>query len=934
VSIATGSGVTDVDGDSVTYTASGLPAGLTIDASTGAITGTLASSASQGGTGGVYTITVTATDADGAALVRTFDLTVTNPAPVAGDDLFSGDEDQSLSGSVTGNDADPDGDAVTYALVSGPTNGVFTFDAAGGFTFTPDPEWSGVQTFTYRLTDSQGASALATVTLRILPVNDAPIASDDTYVGNEDGPATVLGNVVINDTDLDSDPLAAVPQSGALGSSGGVFSIEATGLVVFDPAGQFDDLAPGQTRTTSTQYTVTDGRGGADIATISVTVVGSNDAPVVLSAIGPRSGLDASAVAPIDVGSLVTDLDASDVVTFTATGLPVGLSIDPVTGVISGVLDGHASVGGPTSDGRYPVTVIATDAHGGTATLAFTFTATNPVPSAVADTYLAGEDDGAAPVGNALSNDADPDSDSLSAVPVVAGVGSNGGRFSIDAAGVVTFDPAGEFTNLAAGEFRATTISYTLVDSDGGRSVASVTVTVAGANDAPELMTGSLISDRAVEDGQTVPPIDIKPAFRDPDASDRLTYTAVGLPPGLALDATTGLITGTIARDASVRSPDGNGTYVVTIVATDGHGATSTISFTFQFSVVNPPPIASDDRASTDRDLPVSIDVLRNDRDPDGDPLRVVAAHSPDGDVTIGADGALTFTPNPGFQGVATIVYAISDGVDTSTASVTVEVGQSTHVNRETVGDPVIERTIELVTEPIEVDGIVTRTVRDVGTLDSIADSLTEDGIVLAAANRVSDLNGIGALSADGVSQRLTEARLWQIERAVETGGSGRSIDAWDAQGLTGFSLRMDLLAGTAGSASQNEVIIESFVRERTLIVQISTTGGVAERTVQEYRITEANGKPLPAWLDRAGPSLLVGQRPVELDHVDLRVTVVYTDGSFEEKAIRIETISGEIKPISLHRESSLPKPFAEQFVRTDTMTLEDAESLARALRR
>ena len=81
----------DPDGDDLTYTVDGLPAGLMIDPDTGEITGELDNSASQGGpnSDGVYTITVTADDGEGGSVTDTFDLTVTNPAPDAVDDFYS-----------------------------------------------------------------------------------------------------------------------------------------------------------------------------------------------------------------------------------------------------------------------------------------------------------------------------------------------------------------------------------------------------------------------------------------------------------------------------------------------------------------------------------------------------------------------------------------------------------------------------------------------------------------------------------------------------------------------------------------------------------------------------------------------------------------------------------------------------------------------------
>ncbi|KPP91205.1 MAG: putative Ca2+-binding protein [Rhodobacteraceae bacterium HLUCCA08] len=109
---------------------------------------------------------------------------------------------------------------------------------------------------------------------------------------------------------------------------------------------------------------------------------------------------------------------------------------------------------------------------------------------------------------------------------------------------------------------------------------------------------------------------------------------------------------------------------------------------------VNDAPVAQDDTASTDEDTPVTIDVLANDSDVDGDPLTVTEATSPDGDVTINSDGTLTFTPTPGFSGDATVTYTVDDGnggTDTATLFVTVEENPLDGTVEGTAGDDLID---------------------------------------------------------------------------------------------------------------------------------------------------------------------------------------------------------------------------------------------------
>ncbi len=497
VSVDVSGNFTDPDsGDTLTFTATGLPPGLSIDGTTGVISGTIDPSASVTGP---YAVTVTATDGSDATTQQTFTWTVNNPAPIAQDDALTTGENTSLSGSVfvdngSGIDSDPDGDTFVVSEVNG-------------------------------------------------------------VAGNVGGSVT--------------------------GSNGGTFVVLGDGSYTFDPGMAFDNLAVGETRTTSITYTIDDGEGGVDTATVTVTVTGVNDAPTS-TALPDITGTDAEVVS-VDVSGHFTDPDSGDILTFTATGLPPGLSIDGTTGVISGTIDPSASVNGP-----YTVTVTATDEWERSTQQSFEWAVSNPAPIAQDDALTTGENtslSGSVFVDNGSGADSDPDGDTfvVSEVNGLAGnvdgsvTGSNGGAFVISGDGSYTFDPGTAFDNLAVGETRTTSITYTIDDGEGGVDTATVTVTVTGVNDAP---TSTALPDITGTDAEVVS-VDVSGNFTDPDSGDTLTFTATGLPPGLSIDGTTGVISGTIDPSASVTGP-----YAVTVTATDGSDATTQQTFTSGLSAI------------------------------------------------------------------------------------------------------------------------------------------------------------------------------------------------------------------------------------------------------------------------------------------------------------------------------------------------------------
>ncbi|MFN7866939.1 MAG: tandem-95 repeat protein [Planctomyces sp.] len=213
-------------------------------------------------------------DGFGNSLPATVRLTVTgiNDAPLATADRFSSNEDQVLNAvpGVLQNDPDPDGDILTASLVTDVLHGTLLLNSDGTFRYTPNLNYFGEDSFTYAVSDGIAAAVTATVTLTILPVNDAPVVQPDSYTLAEDSSLSILlPGVLGNDADPEGSPLTAVrltlPARGTL-----VFN--ANGAFTYTPATNFFG-------TDSFTYAASDGLLQSAATTVTFTVTPVNDAP-------------------------------------------------------------------------------------------------------------------------------------------------------------------------------------------------------------------------------------------------------------------------------------------------------------------------------------------------------------------------------------------------------------------------------------------------------------------------------------------------------------------------------------------------------------------------------------------------------------------------------------------------------------------------------
>ncbi len=595
-----------------------------------------------------------------------------NVAPAAVDDHYAMDEDGIVTLTPLSGDIDPDGGALRIVSINGTVltpgiaqtiavpNGTVNITATGVTTFTPASDFNGTVSFPYTISDGQGGTATANQIITVTPVNDPPVAVNDSYTMAEDGTAITL-TPLTGDTDLDGDTLSVTSINGTVLTLGiaqtiavpnGTVNITAAGVITFTPAPDFNG-------TVTFPYTISDGQGGTATANQIITVTPVNDPPVAINdSASTHNGQ------PVTVNVLGNDSDVDgDPLTIVGTSAASNgtVTINP---------DGSLTyVPNPGFSGTDTFTYTITDPSGATSTATVTVSVAPPVnlpPVANPDSATTPLD---TPVTiNVLGNDTDPESDPLTVTG--ASVPPAQGTVVVNPDGTVTFTPAAGFTGTA-------TITYTI--SDGTNSATS-TATV-GVN-APVNLPPVANPDSATTPLDTPVTINVLGNDTDPE-SDPLTVTGASVPPaqGTVVVNPDGTVTFTPAAGFT-------GTATITYTISDGtNSATSTATVGVN-APVNLPPVANPDSATTPLDTPVTINVLGNDTDPESDPLTVTGASVPpaQGTVVVNPDGTVTFTPAAGFTGTATITYTISDGTNSATSTATV--GVNAPVNLPPVANP------------------------------------------------------------------------------------------------------------------------------------------------------------------------------------------------------------------------------------------------------
>ena len=605
------------------------------------------------------------------------------------------EEDVLASLGLNATDIDTAAANLTWSVSTVATNGTASVSGTGSsksVSYVPNADFNGSDEFVVTVSDGELSDTI-TVNVTVNAVNDAPVMTSAAVTdATEDEAYTYAATA----TDIDGDTLTwsltEFPEGMAIDASSGVIS--------WTPANGVE--------TANVTLVVAD----ADVSatqTFTITVSAVNDAPIITS-IGTQAATEGVEFTYTVVAS---DIDTGDVLAFSLTGEPAGMTIDSVTGVITWT-PGNGAVDSSVTVNVFDGTVTSTK------TFTITIGAVNDAPvitEGEAATLTTDED----VVGNLVLNATDADTDAANITWSIASAASNG-TANVSGTGLsqtVSYSPNADFNGSD---------SFTVSISDGSLTdTITVNVTVNAVNDAPVI--NSAANTRATE-GEVYT---YTPTASDVE-SDTLTWSLTQSPEGMTIDANSGVISWTPAN--GVTSAD------VTVQVADAE-ANATQSFTVTVSGVNDAPTITETTAAITTDEDTSGTITLNATDIDGDTITwSVGSAAANGVATVSGTGlsqVVSYAPNADFNGTDSFVVRITDDSLTDTITVNVTVNAANDA-------PAITETTAAITTDEDTSGTVTLNATDI------------DGDTIKWSVGLAATNGVATVSGAGLSQVVSYA--------------------------------------------------------------------------------------------------------------------------------------------------------------------------------
>jgi VCBS repeat-containing protein len=568
---------------------------------------------------------------------------------------------------ILGNDTDADGDTLTASIVDSTSNGIVQFASNGSFRYTPNPNFFGTDSFTYLAHDGQDPSNLATVTINVLPVNDAPTAVADAYQGEENRTLAVnaAAGVLGNDTDIDSNSFTAAL---ATNSSNGNTTLSANGSFTYIPD-------PGFVGIDSFTYTATDGGATSPPVTVTLTVIEINDSPI---------SVNDTYDAVENVELVISTAQPAQPVTVFSTNFDT-VPPEVNTGNDIFLTDGQGYNGIGNDGNVFSGNLLRNDAAGNPATATVLTLNNLPAHTHLDLNFLLAVIDSWNGTGNGNSDFINVEVDGNIVFSETLDTADSFDQtysppadvFLVDGEhlGFADSSPNGQFGGFFVDSALDMSLESSLSNIAHTASTLQVRFFASGSNWSGGTNESFGIDNLNVVLTNESPGVIYGVLGNDSDPEGDAITAA------LVTDAAHGSVT--LNADGTFSyTPDPNYfgvdtfTYIASDAESDGNLATVTINIA---AGPNGAPVADDDQyaVSEDNVLVIAADgVLDNDSDDDGDTLTAsLVADASNGNVTLNSDGSFSYVPDAQFNGVDSFTYAANDGQINSlpaTVSITV----------------------------------------------------------------------------------------------------------------------------------------------------------------------------------------------------------------------------------------------------------------------
>jgi len=601
----------------------------------------------------------------------TFNVSPVNDAPVANNQNLTTPEDTALPLTLTA--TDPDGDALTFTVITQPAYGVLTGSGAN-LIYTPNANYYGVDNFTFQASDGVLTSDIATITITVTPVIDGAVADNLTVVTNEDTPVAII---LSGSSDVEGSSLiytiVAPPAKGTLSGSGA--------NVIYTPD-------PGYHGPDSFTYKVNDGTSDSNIATVSITVLPVNDVPVALNLV-----VSYTLNTPVNFVLKAVDPD-NDPLTFIVL-------TQPVNGALSGTAPDLTFTPAAGFNGTTSFTFQVNDGTASSNIATVTFVLNNLIndtPVSENQTVIVIEDQSKTIVLGAT----DPDALDVLTYQIVSGPAH--GSLSCTNCQSPVYTPDTHYNGPDSFTFK---VNDGTVDSN----IATVAITVTPVNDAPIAGNLTVIVQKNIAKPITLSGSDVE----NDSTGIQLTFTIVTLPLHGTLSCTD-CSNPTYTPNTGYIGPD-SFTYSVNDGTVDSNIATVTISVV---PVNNPPNVlfnglsAENVSLTTPEDTPLNFCYNVSDDEGDNIIVGVIKMISGGGTLVAAVSGpsqlCFLFTPALNFNGTAVWEINVCDDGNPvacvkSTISILVTPVNDAPVASNIIVD-VLEDTPKVITLPVtDVDG-------------------------------------------------------------------------------------------------------------------------------------------------------------------------------------------------------------------------------------